>query len=198
LNEFGEQPVARHNPALVTWVACTIALLGPSLLVWAIRIVGYAESCAPGPDPCHGIVLGGGLRDALALAWVLPTNVFLLLLVAVAATIAGILARRPLLAATCLLILPIAALLLPMLAVSSARYDGCTIDESGIGDCVLWGANMGMSFHTAAQVPGLVYDFAPYSFSLALMLGLLGWFFSQPRAAKAHPMARMRRLERNR
>jgi len=84
-----------------------------------------------------------------------------------------------------------------MLAVASAKYDGCAVDESGVGDCMLWGANMGMSFHTAAQAPQLVFDFFPYSFALALMLGLLGWFFSQPRPVRshAHAMARMKRMD---
>jgi hypothetical protein len=187
----------KKNHALMLWSATVAILIGPAILVWIIRAVGYVESCAPGPALCHGMPLGFGLRDALALAWALPTNTMLMITVAVAATIAGLFARRPLLAAGGLLILPVAALALPMLAVASAKYDGCSVDESGVGDCMLWGANMGMSFHTAAQAPGLVFDFFPYSFALALMLGLLGWFFSQPRPARsrAHAMARMKRMD---
>src|SRR5262249_41705032 len=196
MRDFEGEP-KRRNPALLLWAAATAVLIGPAVLVWIIRAVGYVEACPPGPALCRGMPLGFGLRDALALAWALPTNSLLMLVVAVAATIAGLFARRPLLAAGGLLILPVAALALPMLAVASAKYDGCTVDESGVGDCMLWGANMGMSFHTAAQAAGVVFDFFPYSFALSLVLGLLGWFFSQPRPARshAHAMARARRLD---
>ncbi len=77
------------------------------------------------------------------------------------------------------------ALTLPMLAVIASRYDGCQINPDGIGDCTLWGAKMGMAFHAAAQVPDRIAAFAPYSFSLALMLGVLGWFFARPRPQHA-------------
>jgi hypothetical protein len=194
MHDFGETPASRRNTAAYVWTACVAALIGPSLLVWIIRGAAYAMSCQPGPDACRGVTLGGGLRDALDLAWVLPNNSLLLITIAVGATVAGFFARRPLAAALCLLILPIAALVLPMLAVYSAMYPSCNVNEAGVGDCMLWGAKMGMSFHTAASVPWLIYGFAPYSFALALMLGLLGWFFSQPRAARPHAMARMRRL----
>jgi len=186
------RPSIPHNPAFFAWVACVLALVGPSLFVWTIRLAGYLESCAPGPNPCGGMPLGGGLHDALAVAWVLPTNTFLLMTVAVAATIAGLFARRPLLAPICLLILPIAATMLPMLAVSTAIYDGCSIDDTGGGSCILWGVNMAKSFHTAAQAPALIYGFAPYSFALALTMGLLGWFFSQPRPARSRALVRAR------
>jgi hypothetical protein len=186
----------RRDPALRFFFIATAILIGPSILVWIMRGAAAFERCAPGPDLCAGAPLGLGFRDALNIAWALPTNTFLLIIIAVAATIAGLFARRPLLAAASLLILPVASLVLPMVAVSSAHYDGCTIDESGVGDCMLWGAKMGMSFHTAAQVPGLIFDFFPYTAALALMLGLLGWFFSQPRPARSHAMARMRRIDR--
>jgi hypothetical protein len=179
-----------RSPAFLAWLACVLALVGPSVFVWTIRVIGYLESCAPGPNPCRGVPLGSDLHDALAVAWVLPTNTFLLMTVAVAATIAGLFARRPLLAPICLLILPIAATMLPMLALSTAFYDGCSIDDAGGGNCILWGANLAKSFHTASQVPALIYGFAPYSFALALMMGLLGWFFSQPRVARSRSLAR--------
>ncbi len=196
MRDLDEFEPKRRDPAWLVFEIATAILVGPSILVWIMRGAGAFERCAPGPDLCNGIPLGLGLRDALDLAWALPTNSFLLIIVAVTATIAGLFARRPLLAAASLLILPVAALVLPMVAVSSAAYDGCTIDESGVGECVLWGAKMGMSFHTAAQVPGLIFDFFPFTAALALMLGLLGWFFSQPRPARSHAMARMRRLDR--
>lgn len=198
MRDMGEAVVKRRKPARALFFIANAVLIIPSILVWVTRGVAFAESCVPGPKLCHGLPIGVGLRDTLALAWALPTDTLLLVTVAVAATIAGIFARRPLTAAACLLLLPVASLVLPMVAVASAHYDGCTVDESGVGNCLLWGTNMGMSFHTAAQVPQLIFGFFPYTAALALMLGLLGWFFAQPRPKRshAHAMARMRRPDR--
>ena len=174
--------VKRHT-ALNIWAACVTLLLGPSLLVWIVRAVALVARCAPGPEPCRGMMLGGGMRDALTLSWTVSTDTTILIALALLASVACLFARRPLLAASTLLLLPLAALILPMAAVYSAMYPGCPVSESGIGDCTLWGAQMGMSFHTAASVPWLIYGFAPYSFSLALMLGLIGWFLM-----RQHPL----------
>ncbi len=45
---------------IVFWV-CIAVLLGPAVLVWVVRAVGFAAQCAPGPDLCRGIALGGGI-----------------------------------------------------------------------------------------------------------------------------------------
>ena len=139
------------------------------------------------------MMLGGGLRDALSLAWSVGTNMIVLFALALTAAIAGLVARHPLLAASSLLLLPLAALILPMGAVYSATYPGCQVSEAGIGDCRLWGAQMGMSFHFAASVPWTIYGFAPYSFSLALMLGAIGWFLLHARP-RGHATASARRV----
>lgn len=199
MHDFEDLPVRKRNYAAYVWTLCLLALLGPSLVVWTIRGIAYATHCAPGPDACSaGIALGPFLREALTIAWMLPANSMMLITVAVAATVAGFFARRPLTSAICLLVLPILALVLPMLAVYSAMYPGCNVNVDGVGDCTLWGAKMGMSFHTAASAPWIIYGFAPYSFALALMLGLLGWFFSQPRTARPHATARMRSFDHRR
>jgi hypothetical protein len=172
------------------FAGCIGLLLGPSLLVWAVRAAALAAQCAPGPELCRGIALGVAERDTLSLAWTLGTNTWLLLGVAILAAIAGMIARRPLLGATALLLLPLAALMLPMAAVYSAAYPGCPLSESGVGDCMLWGAQMGPSVHTATNVPGLVYGFAPFSFALSLVLGIFGWFVARSRpAGHAHAQA---------
>jgi hypothetical protein len=179
---------AYSGRAFKIWMACIAILLGPSLLVWVVRGVALGAQCAPGPDLCQGMMLGGGLRDALSLAWSLGTNMLALFGLALTAAIAGLVARHPMLAASSLLLLPLAALILPMMAVYSATYDGCAVSDAGIGDCKLWGAQMGMSFHFAASVPWTIYGFAPYSFSLALMLGAVGWFLVHARP-KGHATA---------
>ena len=186
-----KQPVA-----LIVWALCIAVLLGPAALVWIVRGVGFAAQCAPGPDPCRGIALGGGLRDALSLAWGVGTDVLLMMVLALIASVACFAARRPLSGAVCLVLLPIVTPVLPMLAVFVSRYDGCEINPDGIGTCILWGAKMGRSFHTAATIPDMIYGFVPYSFALALMVSLLGWFLARPKPQPAmHATARMRRFE---
>ena len=183
--------------ALTIWGVCVSLLLGPSLLVWIVRGAALAMQCQPGPQLCRGMMLGGGLRDALMLAWGVSTNTFFLIAVSIAATLAAFVARRPLVGTLSLLLLPILALVLPMLAVLTARHDDCAVNNDGIGNCTLWGAPMGMSFHTAASVPDIIYGLMPFSFSLTLMLGLLGWFFARPREYQppTHLGAQMRHFE---
>jgi hypothetical protein len=188
-----EDDPPKRNTALLIWLAFVALLLGPSLLVWTVRGIGAAAQCAPGPELCHGIALGGGLRDALLLAWSIGSNTLFLVAAALSAAIAGMCARRPLLGASTLLLLPLATLMLPMAAVYSAAYEGCAVNEAGIGDCRLWGVHMGMSFHLAANAPWLIYGFAPYSFSLALMLGIVEWFFARERT-RGHATARAHRF----
>lgn len=194
-DDDGEAP-RRPRIALRVWAICCAALIVPSLLVWVVRATAFALHCAPGPDRCHGMVLGAGLRNTLELAWMLPANSLLLLVIAFTAAIAAVVARRVLLGAITLVAVPIIALLLPMMAVFSATHDRCEINEGGVGDCPLWGATMGMAFHQAANVTDLVYGFAPYTFSAALMLGMLGWFFTRPRKPRAATAASMRMPER--
>lgn len=173
-------PPKRHA-ALGVWALIAAIFLGPSLLAWIVRASAFGLGCAPGPAECHGLALGGGFRDTLNLAWLIGTNTVFVVLLGVLAAITALCARRPLLAALSALVLPICALALPTLAVFVSRYHGCAVNEAGIGTCRLWGAQMGMSFHTAATAPWLLYDIVPYSFAAALMLGLIGWAFCRER-----------------
>ncbi len=174
-------PPPKRHTALGIWTFLAAIFLAPSLLVWIVRGTAFALNCAPGTGLCHGIPLGGGLRDTLNLAWLLGTNPLLLVLLGIAAAIAALFARQPLLAALSALVLPLAALALPTLAVFATAYDGCAANEGGVGSCTLWGAHMGMSFHTAAMAPWLLYDIVPYSFAAAIMLGLIGLVFCRER-----------------
>lgn len=176
-------PPKRHR-ALGIWALIAAILLAPSLLVWIVRATALALQCTPGPLACHGMALGGGLRDTLNLAWALGTNSPLLIFLGIAAAIAALFARQPLLAAMSVLLLPIAALVLPTLAVFFSTYSGCAANEGGVGSCALWGADMGMTFHNAATAPWLLYDIVPYAFAAAIMLGLIGWVFCRERPAE--------------
>jgi hypothetical protein len=177
------------------WTLCVVVLLGPSLLVWAVRAFAFAVQCDPGPAPCHGLPLGAGLRDALALSWSVSTSTLLVVGLSIVATLVAFRACRPLLGMISMLLLPILSPVLPMIAVLVSRYEDCPVSTDGIGSCELWGASMGMSFHNAAIARDFVYGIVPYTFALAVMLGLLGFFFARPRTASPlHPMQQMRRM----
>ena len=193
----GEE-TARDRPhvALIIWALCLGVLLGPSALVWFIRGVGFAAQCAPGPDLCRGMALGGGLRDALSLAWSVGTDILLTVALTTVAAVACFADRRRASATLCLIFLPILPAVLPTLAVYVSKFDGCAINPDGIGTCVLWGARMGRSFHTAATVPDMIYGVVPYTFALALMIGVLGWFLTRSRPPpRTHATAHIRRFE---
>lgn len=183
---------SKPAPKLTPWALCVAMLLGPSLLVWFVRLVTLAAGCAPGPDLCRGVAFGAGLRDALNLSWAVSTNTPFLIALSIVATLCAFRAWRPMLGTVSLLLLPVLSLLLPMLAVLASRYDDCAVSSDAIGSCQLWGSAMGMSFHNAALAPDIIYGVVPYTFSLTLMLGVLGFFFARPRPRQpVHPMAHM-------
>lgn len=180
-NEDEEELPPRQSVLLCAWALCAALLLGPSVLVWFVRATALALGCMPGPGACQGMALGGGLRDALDLAWLISLNGLLSLAIALAAAIIALAWRKPLLAALSALLLPLASLVLPAVAVFASTYSGCDVNEDGIGDCSLWGAHMGMTFHHAAQASQTLYDIVPYCFALALMVGFIGFLFFRPR-----------------
>lgn len=169
--------------------------MGPAVLVWVVRLTALTAQCSPGPQLCHGLPLGAGLRDALNLAWAVSTNTWLLIGLSIVATLSAFRSWRPMLGTLTLLLLPILSLVVPMLAVLASRYDDCPVSTDGIGSCQLWGAAMGMSFHTAAQARDIVYGVVPYTFALTVMLGLLGFFFARPKSPPPPPRHQMRRFD---
>jgi len=184
---------ASRASSLTPWALCVTALLGPALLVWAVRLAALFSGCTPGPDICHGIPFGAGLRDALALNWVITTSSLLLIGLSLAAMLFAFRICRPLLGTLTMLVMPILAPILPILAVLASRYPDCAVSNDAIGSCQLWGAAMGMSFHNAAIARDVVYAIVPYSFALAAMLGVLGFCFARPKAPpELQAMAKMR------
>jgi hypothetical protein len=166
-------------------------VLGPSLLVWLVRIAALTLRCAPGPALCHGMAIGGGLRDTLGLAWLAAWDTRLSLAVALVAAVAAYRLCRPLTAGLTVALLPLGALFLPALAVFSAAYPGCEPNEDGIGDCVLWGAQVGVDFHRASMMTAPLYAVAPYCISLGVMVAAIGLlFFRHRKAAEPEPFLR--------
>jgi len=127
-------------------------------------------------------MFGSGLQTSLTLAWWIGTHVVLLIALSIITAAACFAMRRPVAGGTSLLFLPILPSVLPMLAVYLSRYPGCDINPDGIGTCMFWGTPMGKAFHTAATVPDLIYSFAPYSFAIALVAGVIGWFLMRSKA----------------
>ncbi len=183
-------PSAKRTALTVWWGICVLLLLGPAVLVWAVRGFAYAAACTPGPGLCRGMALGAVLRDALAAAWVVSTNALFLISVALLAAIMAFVARRPAVGTLSFLLLPLLSLALPALAVRLSVYDGCRIDVDavGAGICDLWGAHMGASFHTATGVPDLLCTLTPLCVAIAVMLGTGSWVLirAERRKSRAH------------
>jgi hypothetical protein len=178
---FAPPPPPRRTGALRVWAIATALATLPSLCAWIVRGIAFALQCAPGPQPCNGIALGRWLREILDVAWFIGADSLLGIALAFVAALAALWARRPLLAALSMLLLPIATVLLPTFAVYSLLYSGCDVNEAGVGNCTLWGATMGMSLHHAALAQWLIYGFAPYTFAMALMIGIIGVLFFRER-----------------
>ncbi len=179
---YAEENVKKNGVTAIAariWLAGLAVLLVPSLAAWVVRGIGYALQCAPSAGSCVnasiGPLLGAALKGTLDLAWLVSTDVALTLMVAVVASLAAVVALRPVSAALTMLIAPLAALLLPTLLVGMTTYDGCAVNADGLGDCKVWGDSMGMSFHTAATAPQLIYTYTPIIVAGALVAGLLGW-----------------------
>ena len=179
---FADGEVKRNGTAAMAmrlWLAGLAVLLVPALAAWIVRAIGFALHCEPGATACLGApfdgVLGAALRGTLDLAWLVSTTVPLTLGITFLAALAAVVALRPVSAALTVLIAPLASLLLPTLVISVTTYDGCQINPDGLGDCKVWGESMGMSFHTAATAPQLIYTYTPIIVAGALVVGLFGW-----------------------
>lgn len=172
-------PPPRHREFAV-WMICIALLVVPSVLVWIVRASALGMSCDPTPALCHGLALGGGMRDALDLAWFVGLDTMLVIAIALVASIAMLKARHPLVAALTMLLLPVASLAFPALAVFSAWNADCMPNEEAVGDCLLWGAKLGMSAHNAVTAEYAIFAMVPYTFALALMIGVIGFLFFRP------------------
>ena len=168
-----------QRSSLRAWALCVAVLIGPSVLVWAVRLTALFTGCAPGPGLCHGMTLGAGLRDTLGLAFLVASNAWLVVGLSLAATLIAFRACRPLLGTLSLASLPILAPMLPILAVLASRYHGCSADT--IGSCQMWGAAMGFTFRDAAAAREVLYSIYPYTFALTVMLGIIGFCFARPK-----------------
>jgi hypothetical protein len=174
-------PPPKKQRAIKIWAIAAAILIVPSLIAWIVRGLAFALHCAPGLGACRNLPLGIVLHQALNLCWFIASDSLIAVAVGFVAAVAALLARRPLLGALSMLVLPIASLALPTMAVYFTTYPDCAVSETGIGDCVLWGDHMGMAFHRAAMAPGLIDSFVSYVFALAVMIAILGFAFFRPK-----------------
>jgi hypothetical protein len=165
--------------ALGIWAFVLAILLAPAIVAWAIRAAAFAFSCAPSAVSClrapYAALMGATFKGLLDLAWMVGAMPPLTLGLASFAALAAVFAVRPVLAALTMLLAPLAALLLPIALVGQTTYTGCPVNEAGAGDCVLWGQNMGATFHMAATAPELISGYMPFAVAGGLVAGLLGW-----------------------
>jgi hypothetical protein len=174
-------PPPKRRRAITLWAIAAAILIVPSLAVWIVRGLAFALSCVPGPNPCRNLPLGFVLHQALNLCWLIASDSLVGVAIGFVAGVSALIARRPLLASLSMLVLPLAALALPTMAVFFTLYPGCEPSETGIGDCVVWGDHMGMAFHRAAMAPNLIDNFVAYVFALAVMIAILGFAFFRPK-----------------
>jgi hypothetical protein len=179
---FVEQPIKKNGVAAMgtrIWLVFLALLLVPALAAWVVRLIGFAFSCSPEASDCLSQpfdgMMGAALKGTLDLAWLVSINTVVMLGLALIASIAAIIALRPVSAAATMLLAPLASLVLPKLLVNATAYNGCAVNVDGLGDCKVWGEGMGMAFHHAAFARQLFYAETPIVVAGALVVGLLGW-----------------------
>lgn len=170
----GMATFARH-----VWAFIVAALVLPVLAAWLIRGGFAIAGCEPAAaacldDPANAIG-SSALKATLDIAWLMGSTDIVTLGLTTLAAMAAIIGLRPIHAALTVLIVPLAALLLPVWLVGQTAYNGCAVSEGRVGDCILWGAHMGDTFHAAATAPALIYTYTPFAVAGALVAGLLGW-----------------------
>jgi len=182
---------ARH-----LWLFVVAALTLPVAAAWLARGAFAALGCEPAAaqclsDPANAILIAA-FKATLDIAWIMGTTPLLTLGLTTLATVAAIIGLRPVHAALTVLVVPLASLLLPVWLVGQTAYRGCAVSEAKIGDCVLWGAHMGETFHNAAIAPALIYTYTPFAVAGALVAGLLGWivYWGARQMSKPHPFKR--------
>ena len=131
-------------------VFCLLALIGPALAALAITAWGKLLGCAA-DDVCTPSGVGAGLAFTLEWAWrrILEVPVLVGLTAGAATGAAYGFERLPRamlwsLAGACWG--PIAALILPYIAVFWSMPDGCRITEGGATPCFVWGHQMAQAY----------------------------------------------------
>jgi hypothetical protein len=170
----GMATFARH-----VWLFIVCALTLPVLFAWLVRGAFAVAGCDPSATACFAdpanAIAGSALKATLDIAWMVGATDIVTLGLTTLAAMAAIIGLRPVHAALTVLIVPLAALLMPVWLVGQTAYAGCAVSEGRVGDCVLWGTHMGDTFHQAAIAPALIYTYTPFAVAGALVAGLLGW-----------------------
>lgn len=179
--EFQPPPPPRISVAelaLRIWWFAVATLLLPAILAWFVRGTAFAIGCTPGAGQClaggtfEGL-LGASFQGLLDMAWLVGAVAPVTLGLTLAAGLAAIVAARPIRAALTVLLVPMAALMLPIWLVGVSADPGCHAANT-VAHCVLWGRAMSASIARAGPALELTYTYVPLGVAAALVAGLLG------------------------
>lgn len=204
MDETGLSGEARQRAWRRLLLGALLAVLAPGMAALGTQGVARAAGCRPGgSERCapFGIDLGDALRVTLDLAWGFVSTAPLILLAIGVGLIAvrfGFSARwhRLLLGSALVLFMPLAALAFPLAAVVAGGHAGCVINEGGLGECVIYGVEMGFAYHAAAIAPWLVFLYLPAGILAGLVFVGFEMLAGRHRVEGAEPGAVRRKRER--
>lgn len=167
----------------IVFFVAAAAILVPAVAALLVASVGEAAGCGMQADSCGG--LGGALGFTLWWAWhrVLDPTVLALLTASAAIGAAlGFATRR-------LALLwgamgacwgPIAALLLPYVAVSMTMPGSCRLSATAAAECIVWGETMGRAFSAAGAAFWFSVFVVPIALGGVAMTFLVAWLAGRP------------------
>ncbi len=164
---------------VVIWLGALIVMLGA--VFWALGVITLAAVAGCRIDaaaPClvAGLNLGETLKASLDAAWMTPVTAGGLWLVALA-LVATIAAHRAfdsfivrfLAGGVTVALTLLATIVAPVVLVIAIVHTGCQINEGGVGDCLLYGVAQGMSTHSAAVAPWMLFILGPAALAYAVI-----------------------------
>lgn len=168
----------------IVFFLAAAAILVPAVAALFVAMLGEAAGCGTQAGACGE--LGGALGFTLWWAWhrVLDPTILALLTAAAALGAAlGFATRRESLmwGAMGASWGPIAALLLPYLAVSLTMPGACRLDARAAAECVVWGETMGRAFSAA----GAAFWLSVFVVPIALGGGVMTWLVAR---LSGHPL----------
>ena len=164
-------PIRSRVVPILVWLGALAILLAPVLAALGLTGLATLGGCAVAQAaPCRvaGFDIGLSLKSTLDMAWSVPVAIGGLwpLALALVATLAAHRAfdgfgARFLFGGLVVAIALLATILAPMAFVFGIAPETCEINEGGVGDCVLYGVEQGMSTHSAAVAPWLLFILGP-------------------------------------
>lgn len=156
---------------LIVGLAALGLMFAPVLWTASVVALGSVGGCRidqAGVCVVAGVNLGEALKAALDAAWTWPlvAGGLLMLVLAGIATLAAHRAfssfvGRFVAGGVVVAIALIGLVIVPVILVTVIAPQSCQINEAAVGDCSLYGVAQGMSTHSAAVAPWLLFFVAP-------------------------------------